>query len=509
MESITDQAVLETAEPLQLDAEDRGRVLRGMFALLASQVITTPISMLVTAVLGHHLSPADFGALYVVQTAAGVGFLVADWGQTAAVAAEVARHPTRAGRLLGTSLVTKVVLSALAVAGMLIAGHFLHYTNIEFAGILFLSVAGFAGALQASGTAVLQGYERVTWVSAIGVAGNLCSAALVITMALLEFGLRGVLWACAISSLVPFAITIFLLRRAGVPRPRADRATLHSILGKSSAFLVFNLVLALQPYIDNAFLMQLVPQEVLGWQAATRRIAGMLVFPAVTLAFSLYPTLARLHAESPTREIEMMRTALSRMVLAGVPAALGAVLYARPVVAVLYGNGRYVGAAINLQWLAPWVFFVYFSILIGTSLMARGRVLAWSGVQAICLVVSVAANGPLVRFFQAQFANGAIGVSVSNVISEVLMAGIGVSMLPRETLRGGFTRALSQALIAGAAMVVVGLLLAGLPALISGALAVGAYTAVLLALGALKPSELRLLLAGLRSKIEQRLNRAH
>jgi O-antigen/teichoic acid export membrane protein len=507
MSLIPDQAALETPEGSTLEAQERGRVVRGMLALLAPQILTTPISILVTGVLGHHLSPADFGTLYLAQTAVGVGFLVADWGQTAAVAAEVARDRPRAGLLLGTSLASKMVLSTLAVAGVLIAGVFQDYGHGEFVGVALLSIAGFVAGFQASGTAVLQGYERVVWVSAIGFAGNLFAAAMVIAVALMGFGLRGVLWACALNPLLPLAITVVLLRRAGVPQLRADRRTLHSILGKGSGFLIFNLVLALQPYIDNAFLVRLASHEVLGWQGATRRIAGLLVFPAVSLGFSLYPTLARLHSESPEREIKMMRTALSRMVLAGVPAALGAVLYAHPAVALIYG-GRYDGAAVTLQWLAPWVFLAYFSILIGNSLMTRGRVLAWSGVQAICLVVSIAADGPLVRFFQARFGNGAIGVSVASVISEVLMVSIGASMLPRETLQGGIVRALLQAFAAGAAMVGVGLVSAGLPAVISGALALAAYASVLLALGAIAPSDLRELFAGLRSKFAQKLNRA-
>jgi O-antigen/teichoic acid export membrane protein len=491
------------AEPVTsaapLNALDRGRLVRGMFALLASQLLTVPISMVMTAVLGRHLHPAEFGSLYLAQTAVSLGFMVADWGMTGALGREAAVDRSHIKGLLGTSIVLKTILSFLATAALLILGWLQHYSRVELWGVLILAAAGFVAVIQASGTAVLRGFERTSEVSAIALAGSLFSSALVIGFAVVGFGLRGVFWAFLIGSLLPFAITLLLISRAGIGRPRFEGGLARRLFGTGSAFLFFGLVQALQPYIDNAFLARLVPPEVLGWQAATRRISGLLIFPAASLGFSIYPTLARLHAEAPERESEVVRKALSRVVLAGVPAALGAILFARPAVALVYGGDRYAGAAVNLQTLAPWVFLVYFSILIGSSLMATGKVVAWSFTQAICLVVSVVADAPLIGWFQSRMGNGAMGVSTTSVISELLVVGIGAAMLPRATLRGGVLKSLLQAAIAGAAMVATALLLTRLPvfslakptALLAAVVSLVPYVAMLFLLGALKLTDVR------------------
>jgi len=484
--------------------QDTATVARGVAMMALSQLLTVPLSMVVSAVLARRLGPLDFGALYLAQTAVGMGFLFADWGQTAALAGEVARDRSRAGSLLGTSLVLKLGLGALAALGLLGLGAAQGYSATARNAVAVLSVASLVGMLQASLTAVLRGYERSEQVSAVGLLSNLAGSVLVVACALAGLGLSGVLWACVAGAVAPIVPTVLLFRRLGVGRPSPRRAEVATLLGQGSAFLFFNLVLALQPYIDAAFLARLAPGEAMGWHAATRRIVGVLLFPATSLSFALYATLARLNREAPERALSLMRGALRLMVLIGVPAALGSVLFAGPVVHLIYGTGRFEGAVLNLQVLSLWLLLVYFSILLGTYLLTANRIVTWSFVQAICLVVSVLADPPLIRFFDQRLGNGAVGISVSALISEMLMFVIGAALVPREMLRGGLAKATIHGLIAGGAMAAVALALGRAPVPIAMASSLAVYLAVLLALGALKGQDVRGLVEMLRARARSR-----
>jgi O-antigen/teichoic acid export membrane protein len=225
----------------------------------------------------------------------------------------------------------------------------------------------------------------------------------------------------------------------------------------------------------------------------------MLLLPANSLAFAMYPVLARLHYESPERAHELMRGALRLMALAGAPAAIGTMLFAAPLVHAVFGSGRFEGAVLNLQLLAPGVWLAYFSILMGNSLLAAGRVVTWTLVQALCLVVSVVADAPLILLFQHRLANGAAGVNVSTVFSELLMVCIAIALVPKAMLRGGLLRAILQALLAGGAMVATALVLSRAPTIGAVAASLGAYAAVLLALGAVHGSDLREAVAMIRA----------
>ena len=58
---------------------------RGMLALVFSQLITTPISIVVNALLARTLGASDFGAIYFAITALGVWYLFVEWGGHALV----------------------------------------------------------------------------------------------------------------------------------------------------------------------------------------------------------------------------------------------------------------------------------------------------------------------------------------------------------------------------------------------------------------------------------------
>ena len=483
---------------------DHSRVARGLISLVISQLLQMPLSMLVNAVLARKLGPQDFGAIYLASTTVGVGFLFVEWGQSTSIAGAVARDRSRAPALLGTSLLSKVLLGALATAALSQVGQRLGYAAEARTALLFLSAQALLVSLQQTGAAVLRGHERTDLLSGLNLFGAAAGAALTLVAALAGSGLAGVLLAMVAGSALLAMATAWLLARFGVLRPRLDGPAARELLGHGSAFLVFTLVLSLQPYVDAAQLARLAGPEVMGWHAAARRMTGLLIFPATTLGFTLYPTLSRLHQEDPARQVELMRGALRMMVLTSVPAAMGTALFAGPAVHLIYGKVGYEGAVLNLQILALWVLLVYFSILFGSSLVATGRIKAWTAVQAICVVVSVLGNPPLVRLFHDRFGNGAAGVSVSSVISEVLMVAIGGSMLARTLRSGGLLRAFLQAGAGGAAMAAVAWVLGDwTPLSIAGSLA--AYGATLWALGALRGADLRELVAMLRSKAAKKL----
>jgi O-antigen/teichoic acid export membrane protein len=470
-----------------------------MASMLASQAVQMPISFVTNAILARKLGPAEFGALYFGSTVVGLGFIFVDWGQTSAISLQVARDRSRTAGLVGTSVVLKLVFSVLAAAALTALGFLQGYSTLEWLAVVFYLLTSFAATLQATGTAVLRGLELTEQVSAVAVAGVFVTSALGIGIVLAGFGLRGVLWSILAGGLFSLIVTAELVRRQKIGAPRFSTAIVRVLAGQGTIFLAYNVVLAAQPYIDSAMLARLAPPAAMGWHAATRRITGLLLLPGISVGYSLYPTLVRLQKEAPERAVEMMRTALKRLVLLGMPATLGAILFAQPVVELIYG-ANYQGAARNLQAFAPWLVLVYFSIVIGNALFALERVMKWTAVQALCLVISAAFDAPLIHFFQDRFANGAIGISVSNIISEVLMVTLGAALLPRTMLSGGLARATAQALIAGGAMVATGLALNHLPAVIGAMASMIAYLITLFLVRGFTREDVRAAVALLSAK---------
>src|SRR2546422_9864875 len=97
--------------------------------------------------------------------------------------------------------------------------------------------------------------------------------------------------------------------------------------------------------------------------------------------------------------------------------------------------------------------FTYFNILVWQVLVASNRQLTWTKVMVGATVVNVVANIGLVAFFQSRFGNGAEGAAVAMIVTEALMTGAGLVLLPR-MLNLGSVKRLLRAVAATAAMAI-------------------------------------------------------
>jgi PST family polysaccharide transporter len=433
---------------------------RNLIALVASQFVTTPVSVVVNAMLARSLGVDSFGAIYFAGTVLTMAFLLVDWGGQAQIAAEVARDRSAAPRIFGTALVFRLALSAGMLVGLPLFGVAMGYPDaVQTA----LTLGTFRFTITTIGSlcnAVIRGYEKVHWHATATVAGNLLDATLVIGTLLGGGGLREALLAQIAAAAITLALQAVLVLRLGFGRPQISRLALHALVGGGFSFFVLEAVLSAQPYIDASFLSALAPAAAMGWYSAASRISGVLVFPALTMNLALYPTLARLWKEDRVTFDTMVRLALRAVTILGLCAATGTILFSQTVVQIVYGEG-YAPAASNLALLSVYVVFVYANILIGTALMAAGKQLRWALVQSICLIASVGLNPFLIPWAQQAYGNGGLGVCACVGLAEIVMTVLGLRQLPLGLLHGTLRRTALRSSIAALCMGFVAWLFSG------------------------------------------------
>src|SRR4051812_42108518 len=115
-----DSAPAVAPAPAPQGPDPKRLVLKNTVVLLTGQLIGAPLNMAVTAVMAQYLGPAFYGSIFLITARTTVGWLFAEWGQGAVVSGEIARDHSRAGELLGTTLVWRV-LASLLMYGILAA----------------------------------------------------------------------------------------------------------------------------------------------------------------------------------------------------------------------------------------------------------------------------------------------------------------------------------------------------------------------------------------------------
>lgn len=467
-----------------------GKVLRNTSHLLVAQVLAAPLAVLVNAVVARSLGAADYGLYFQAMTFASFAFLFVEWGQPALLTGRVATHRDRAGDLLGSGLAFRLAVALVVVVLVpvivLMAGY-----EPGFVEVLVLAlVTGLVGTVAGACQDVIRGFERTDVAAGFIVGAQVFALFVIVPVLLLGGGLRGLMVAQATATAFAAGLLLWLLPRLGVPRLGFRADVVQDLWRSGHPFFVFALVLALQPTIETVMLSRFSSAEEMGWFAAARKLAGILMLPATALLAALYPTLCRLRSEDEAAYRATAAEALNLVALVAVPVALCCALF--PEIGVgIFGLDTYAPAQDNLRVLAAWLLLVYFTMPVGSALTAAGRQRVWTVVLVGGIAISTVLNSFLIRWFSERMGNGGMGVCVSLLAGELVILAGALCCLPGGVLGRVDTGRLLKTLVAGGALAAAALLTGSLNVFVSAALSLAAYVLFLLLAGVVSVSRLR------------------
>jgi len=484
----------ESAAQPEAASSTRSLIVRNTLYLTVAEVLAMPLSIANTALHARFLGAVSFGLMYSAGALCAMGFLAVDWGQAGALSAQVARDRSRAGVLLGTSILWRLS-AGLAVYGVLALGaHIMGYDS-AFQTAFALMYLGFAlSSLVSACQDTVRGFER-TDIAALARVANPIVTMIVTTPVLILNGRLGpVLVANALATFIILVLVSRKLPGVGIGRLSLRSDALKHLLIGGTPFVALGVTLVLQPQIDAYFLARLAPAEVMGWYAGSRKLIGVLLFPCTALIGALYPTMARLHGSDPSGFARTANDALRAVSLLAVPVALGCFCFPQLGTEFL-GQQSFAPADANLRLLSLFLFLVYLSMPIGVCVIAGAKQRSWAIVQGICVVTSLVLDPLLVPWTQARFGNGGLGVCGASVVSEVAVVTCGLWMLPRGSVDLKVFRSLFLSALSGLAMASVAWLGRGLSPFAVAPAAVVAYVVALRLTGAVDKTQVAALQA--------------
>src|SRR5262245_18883141 len=260
-------APAEAASPVQA----AGLVARNMLSLVFSQFVTTPVSIVVNAVLARSLGATDFGIIYFANTTLLVAFLFVEWGSQF-LAGEIARRRSETGELFGAAAAQRLAFAAGVLLLIPAAAALLGY-DARVRTVLLLCAGRMAiGSIGSLCIAVFRGYERLAWQARTVMFGNVLEAAVLLPTLLLGGRLEAALIAQLAAATITTFVQLALLLRLGIGRVRFGPRAIAGILRGGLGFLLLDIILRLQPYIDASFPAKLARPEAMGWYSAANRI---------------------------------------------------------------------------------------------------------------------------------------------------------------------------------------------------------------------------------------------
>lgn len=479
-------------------------VLRNTLILVGAQFLGMPLSILVNAVMGRRLGPGDFGYVNLAGGLCAFGFLFVEWGHSGVLPREIAQDHSRSGSLLGSSVAWRLGSSALVGLCLAVLSWFLYPASfLPLLGLVALQSV--FGTLSTAYQDAARGFER-TDVTAIGrIGGQLINAVLILPILFLGGGLMPIMIAGALGAGLVLPVVARRAHAIGVGKARFDKRELVALTRDGWAFLAFAAAMSAQGFVDNITLSKLATPVVFGWNTAAQKLVGTLLVPATALIASLYPTLSRLIVEDVEQYKQTLRRSINGTGLLAIPLALGCALYSGLGIAI-YGHGGYARAEQNLTVLSGMVLLVYFSMPLGSALLAAGRQAAWAWAQVACVVLKVVLNPLLIPWFQNHYGNGGLGVCVSGVICEIGLVTVALTMIPHGVVNLALGKVLGKGVLAGGAMALAawGMQHFGINPWVAAPIAAIVYFGALYLMGGVDMTQLNRITDGIRNKLARK-----
>lgn len=405
-------------------------LVRNVSFLGMGQVASTALGFLASAVIGRAFEPAQLGLLYTVITISAFAYVIVDWGQGTHLVREMARGRSDEPELIGSALLMRfvaiILISALGAAVALPLGYSREMVVLTLVAI----ICGLPGALFAPLSCAFRSRDRMDVDAFAGVVGK--AAALAATVIVLQFGgdLKEVILMAAVGGVATLIVGAIAASRLHITVKSPRRDLLRELLHSGAPLAVFSLVLASQPSIQILMLSALAGATAVGWYGASINIFGIVSSPAMILLTATFPELSRASRSLP--DLRRVIDATGRvMFISGAFTCSALYLFADHMVAIVYGQGRFVETATILRVSAVFVPLLFFALVLASAMNAVGRNNAMAVISIIRIFFCVVFNWLLVGYCQQHFGNGAIALVAIGGVAEIPATIACLALLPK------------------------------------------------------------------------------
>jgi O-antigen/teichoic acid export membrane protein len=420
--------------------------------------------------------------------------LLSEMGISTVALRELATHADRQNSITGIALWAEIVTSGLAIALMLPIAFLLGYSHMVLviiaigAGVILFQgvLAAIEACFQARRLLV---YPALFWTVQAGVTAAVGFAAVG-----LGWGPRGLAAALTVgyAAATPIAFAL-LLRRLGV------RPELAGTWRRIGPFVRTALPIAATG--GMAIIYDRVDVLMLSKLASTRAVAiynvpltilqYSMIVPAI-VATAFFPLLTETLRSSPAQARESFGLLARIFVLISVPLAIVLSAGGETVLTTLFGE-RYRDSAGPLAVLAWSIVLGFFNYLLWYSLLAAYREGMKFVIMVVGLVLNVGLNLVLIPAY------GPLGAAVSLICSDLLVVLWQGALVRRHLFAVSLSGLLTKPLLAGAAALLVTLLLLPVAGLLAGIAGAIAYVTVLLGIRYISLAEWGPLLTPIRA----------
>ncbi len=423
------------------------RVVSNSIFILAARTISRVMSLVVVIVLANALGDTRYGQYTTLVVYSGLVSVLGDLGFQSLYTREAARHRSELGHYLGTLIVFRIALAAVAAVVFALAlGLGAGLSSLIIPGCALLIATAYASLLRNTFYSV----GRAEFDAIAIVAETVIQAGLIILGARRHSGVAYYVWAYAASYTftIVYALIVIQYFRLGRIRFRLDMNLIRSWIPLALPFALTFFLTNLYFRAGFVILQQFRTFAEVGWFTLAYKPFEALQFVPLAIQTVVYPVLGVYFLSDASKLNVAYQRFFKVLVLLGWPLTVGTFVLAHPINQIFNRSGAFAQSEPALRILALGIVFLFANSAFYAMLNAINRqgLNAWA--TALAAGINIVLNLALIPLF------GYLGASTVTVVTEAALctAGWWFVQLRHPELRLPVIRLTWRILLAGAIM---------------------------------------------------------
>ncbi len=427
-------------------ASQTKKITLDTLALFSGRAVGLLLGVVRLNYLARYLGLEHFGMLNSAAYFTALFQWMFDLGLSQLLVREIARDPKRSQRLLGTVLLLKGVISCLSSSLVFLVALASGFDSLTLEAIMLTTAAVALNGLSTGVLSAFQAHRKATVVSVFSILNDAILSGAII---LLIPGSPAVATALVLTVAVAatnLGILLFAYRRLfGPPRFAYDGMTWLALVREGTPMALSALGISAYLFIGPTILKYTRGDAEVGWYSAGYKIISILTLVPITFTQVVYPIFSEFFANARDKLEKALVDSLRVITILSVPLAVGTVLLAPQIFALLFPV-QFAPGTIVLQIMVVGSIFGYMDWVLSSFLLAIGRqtfLMAISLFLGIAVTVSSLIVVPMTGYVALPF------VSATN---EILLFAIQIIYVFRLGYRSFSPSILVRPLIASAVM---------------------------------------------------------
>jgi len=391
--------------------------------VIVTHILNMALGVLAVMYLARYLGTEGFGKYSFIFAYLSFFTVLSDFGTGAILVREASRDAEAARKLLGNSIIMRLLfpLLTIALAYLIILPL---KSSAEMRSLVLVASLGFLFSFSAVYKVIFQVSLKMAYPNLLDTAGNVIKLALFLLVILKGGTLFDFILVSAVYVLPAVVALMYFSDKIITPRFDIDFALWKRLLKESWPLALSGVFILIYLRVDTVMLSLMKGDEAVGYYSAAYRLTELFTVIPMAFSLSLLPLMSRFFGSENERAKTYYQQGMKYMMLLALPLATGIMMLSSKIIPPIYGR-QFTLAIPALSVLAWAEALIFMNIILANALVAVRKQWVVICNTSIGMVLNIILNFIFIPSF------GFVGAASTTVATELTTFLLGVYMMSK------------------------------------------------------------------------------